>query len=68
MNGLLGWRSTVDYFLNCMTKKYSTLDLEISGGQAKEQKRGIFGEFPFFLKIGELPANFGEPYSPGICM
>ena len=51
-----------------MTKKYSTLDLEISGGQAKEQKRGIFGEFPFFLKIGELPANFGEPYSPGICM
>ena len=33
----------------------------------REQKRGIYGELLCFLKNGELPANSGEPRSPGIC-
>ena len=32
-----------------------------------EWKRGIFGEFPGFWKIGELPGQIGEPCSRGIC-
>ena len=31
----------------------------------REQKRGIFGEFPCFWKTGELHANSGEPCSLG---